>query len=145
MVIAGWILLGIGSFFSIMGLSSEVYEVFGIFLTFMVIPGIIFISVGYSVRRNREENKYVNFNAGNNNYNNNNVLNNMPNFNAQQGSKVTYYVCPDCGYQVFEDYKCCPGCGVKLDFKEEKGKFCSECGKELSEEHAFCPFCGKKR
>ena len=150
MVIAGWILFGIGSFFSVMGLASEIYEMFGMFLTFVLIPGIIFLSVGYSIRRRREENRYTNFNAGNynnNNYNNTNALNSMSDTNTQQepSSKVTYFVCPDCGYQVFEDYKCCPHCGVELNFEEEKGKFCSGCGKELSDEHAFCPYCGKKR
>ena len=50
---------------------------------------------------------------------------------APQGTQNYYYVCTKCGYQLFEDYKCCPNCGEKVSFNQDKGKYCTECGRNI--------------
>ena len=129
MIVAGYILLGISIFIMIIVAASNLaystivaVAIIACIAVYFAIPGIVLLSVGYSLKRRRE---------------------NKPKLT----NKVTedIYVCSECGYQVYPDFKCCPKCGSELNFEQDKGKFCGTCGKELTEEHVFCPYCGTKR
>jgi len=123
MVIAGWILLGIGSFFTLVSFASNIlYKLLVLSFVYLIIPGVVFISIGYSIKTRRRK-------------------------RMLQGNKQVQqsYTCPECNFKVFENYKCCPHCGVSLIFEVEKGKYCSGCGKELVDGYDFCPYCGTKR
>ncbi len=137
MVIAGTILLIIGVVFSFICLAAGGEAAIGIVVIsfYFTIPGIIFLSIG-SRRNNHTALPQQNTkNLG---------LSTQQNTN--QTSKKEYYLtCPVCGYQVFEDYKCCPHCETKLEFKKVSSKYCTNCGKELDEVHKFCPYCGKEK
>ena len=127
MIIAGYILLGISLLLLLCMLSMPASTVvilsFLLGLTIMfVVPGIVLLSVGTAIKRRRE---------------------NKPVQTRNANEKI--YVCEECGYQVFPDFKLCPKCGTELSFEQDKGKFCGMCGKELTDEHVFCPYCGTKR
>lgn len=56
--------------------------------------------------------------------------------------------CPNCGKQISDRAKACPGCGYVLHKKEEaieeqpKKIFCEECGTEITPDMEVCPNCG---
>ena len=37
------------------------------------------------------------------------------------------YTCSECAIQTYNKYWYCPGCGAKMDMKEENHKKCSDC------------------
>ncbi|MEI6633421.1 MAG: zinc ribbon domain-containing protein [Chlamydiota bacterium] len=47
-------------------------------------------------------------------------------------------VCPRCGTEVKDEWKCCPMCAAPL---EKKG-ICPSCGKKMEEGWKACPYCG---
>jgi hypothetical protein len=132
MFVAGWIIFSISLFFIIVMVASggdDAYVAALIFVVYFLIPGIVFICVGKGIRNRRQRRNLEHINKP----------------NQSLPAEFDYYICPDCEYQVFEDYKCCPRCGVKLDFKTNNEKFCTACGNEMKPDHAFCSRCGKKR
>ena len=54
--------------------------------------------------------------------------------------------CPNCGKQISDKAKACPGCGYVLEMEEKEDKtekiLCEECGFELSADMDTCPNCG---
>lgn len=56
--------------------------------------------------------------------------------------------CPNCGKQISDRAKACPGCGYVLQKKEEvveeqsKKIVCKECGTEITPDMGVCPNCG---
>lgn len=48
--------------------------------------------------------------------------------------------CAECGRQISDKAKNCPGCGAPIMAK----KFCKHCGKPIDEECVVCPLCGKQ-
>ena len=121
MLVAGIILLSIGTFLFLVFAASNlpVYSVVEIII-FFIAPGVILLIFG--IKRKK-------------------MLNRL----SQNKQESYYYVCAKCGYQVFEDYNCCPNCGETISFKKEQEKLICECGKELEENFIACPYCGKKR
>ena len=55
----------------------------------------------------------------------------------ESGTKTKY--CPECGTQIEEGMKFCPGCGKKTSFNRT-----CKCGTVLSDGAKFCPECGEK-
>ncbi len=132
MVIAGTILLIIGITLTCISIAEGGYVAayaIAVVSTYLTIPGIVFLSIGKKIERNRERKKLIQNGTE----------------TQQKPPKEFYLVCPVCGYQVFEDYKCCPHCETKLEFEKVSSKYCTNCGKELDEEHKFCPYCGKEK
>ena len=116
MIIAGYILLGISIFLMLVMIAMPTSVI--IVLSFLVgltmlfiIPGIVFLSVGYRIRDRRNT------------------------------SKSPALHCPRCGKHVLESYVCCPHCGIKIVIEEKekfcskcgkelnaKHQFCPYCG-----------------
>ena len=131
MIIAGTILLIIGIALSCIFIAAggDMAAMVILVSIYLTIPGIVFLFVGKKIERNREG-KMIQQNTT---------------VTQQKQPKEFYLVCPVCGYQVFDDYKCCPHCATKLEFEKVSSKYCTNCGKELDEEHKFCPYCGKEK
>lgn len=50
--------------------------------------------------------------------------------------------CVNCGAEIPDEVKFCPGCGAKAGQLKAKTVFCRSCGEEISENAVVCPNCG---
>ena len=48
--------------------------------------------------------------------------------------------CPECGRQVSDQAKVCPGCGIEIEGRIIK---CPECGEAVLKSQVVCPYCSK--
>ena len=118
MLIAGYILLGFSVFLLLMASFANMSTMVALLILISIliafaIPGIVFLIIGYAIRKNKKTNLEPQYN------------------------------CPKCGSKVLKNYVCCPYCGVKIEFvKKEKfcngcgeklieeHSFCPYCGKK---------------
>ncbi|MDE5758853.1 MAG: TM2 domain-containing protein [Allobaculum sp.] len=51
--------------------------------------------------------------------------------------------CPECGRQISDQAKSCPGCGTPIN-STNATKFCQHCGEKIDKDCVVCPKCGKQ-
>lgn len=67
----------------------------------------------------------------------------MNNTAAHANNQSNTFPCPKCGFELSEDIKFCPGCGLKVEIPQNQNNFCTNCGAKIMPDATFCHQCGQ--
>ncbi|MBE6507936.1 MAG: zinc-ribbon domain-containing protein [Methanobrevibacter sp.] len=62
--------------------------------------------------------------------------------NAQPAESNVTFKCPECGNELNDSLKFCPGCGTEVEAPQDVVNFCTNCGAKIMDGAQFCHECG---